>query len=155
MRRQSNQPGLPWWARIPFLVGVLALVPLIISAVIPWFTGDFDHARLGPQATIWMVVALTVLASVMMGRESGWSWVPGVLVLAMGVMILMYTQPEVVCPTDIEYDGNIAEACFTEEETAGTWFFAVGVFAAALASFISPRLTRVGDDYAQTRQRVS
>lgn len=152
---RSNQPALPWWARIPFLVGALAAIALTISAFVPWFTGDYDHVRHGPPISIGLIVASTVLASVLMHRGSGWSWAPGVLVLAAAVMILIGVEEQVVCPTDVEVEGNIAQACFTEEMTAGSTIFAVGAFASALASFVSPRLTRFGDKYSWARRHSS
>lgn len=144
--RAANQPEVPWWARTPELIAGIGVVALVISALMPWFTGPYDHGRPGPWVSIWLVVASAVLALVLMYRRSRWSWAPGVFVLAATLMILIGLHAQVVCPTDVEIEGNIAQACFTEEWTSGSTFFAVGGSASSLASFIAPWLMGYAED---------
>lgn len=150
-----NQPPVPWWARIPWLVAGAAALVLAGSIVMPWFTGPYDHARYGPVASIVVVLVSTLVSLVMMIKRTGWTWAPGVLTLSAAVMVLIGLEAQVVCPTDVEVEGNIAQACFTEEWTSGSTIFAVGSFASALVSFAAPRLTRFAEDYSWARRRSS
>ena len=139
----------PAWSYLPAVVGVIGTLLIALSFAVPWFVGDFDHRNFGPVGTVGVTLLGAVAGVILMFLRSGWALVAGVWVFACGSYLLASLHPRVICPTDIDYDGNIADLCFEEEWAAGSFVFAAGALLVVLATINVVWVRRVAERSVQ------